>query len=176
MAYPYYPNFNNPYQQGFYQPMFQQTQQQPVMPQQQTPAPAQSYAPQQTTSGIIWISGPQEAQMFPIAPNNAVALWEKSGKTIYLKSADATGKPNMIVYDLVERTQAASDSASESDGKTPSYATKDELSAVVGVVKGFDEVLGTLKSDIDTLKGDMYGLSGRKKTAPKKTAEVQDDD
>lgn len=166
MAYPYY-NYPS-YQPSFYQPQMPQYQmQQPV---QQT----QNYSPVINQSGIIWISGPQEAQMYPIAPNNAVALWEKSGKVIYLKQADATGKPTITAYDLVERTQSASDGASSEDVKAPTYATKDELSAVVGVVKGFDELLGSLKSDIDTMKGDMYGIAGKKKA--KKQAEVIEDD
>lgn len=176
MAYPYYNynNYNNPYQ-NYYQPMYQPVQQQPVMAQQgQQAAPVQSYSPAINQSGIIWVSGPMEAQSYPIAPNNAVALWEKSGKVIYLKSADATGKPTMTVYDLVERDQSASDAAAEQNTE---YATKSDLSAVVGVVKGFDELLGTLKSDIDTLKGDMYGIAGtKKKSTTKKTVEVEDDE
>lgn len=173
MAYPYY-NYNNPYQQGFYQPMFQPVQQQPVMAQQaQQTAPVQSYSPAINQSGIIWVSGPMEAQSYPIAPNNAVALWEKSGKVIYLKSADATGKPTMTVYDLVERDQSASDAVTEQNTE---YATKSDLSAVVGVVKGFDELLSGIKSDVDAMKGDMYGIAGKKKSASKKTVEVADDE
>lgn len=159
MAYPYYPY------QNFYQPMYQPVQQ----PVQQQNITAQTYTP--TTSGIIWISGESEATMYPIAPNNAVALWDRNGKSIYLKSADATGKPTMTVYDLVEHVQNAPDASQE---QTVEYATKSDLSAVVGVVKGFDEMLGTLKSDIDTMKGDMYGIAGKKK--PKKTVEVSEDE
>lgn len=167
MAYPY-TSYQNPYQQGYY-PVYQQPQYQQI----QQPV-QQSYSPVINQSGIIWISGPQEAQMYPIAPNNAVALWEKSGKVIYLKQADATGKPTITAYDLVERTQSASEGAPAEDVKTHTYATKDELSAVVGVVKGFDELLGSLRSDIDTMKGDMYGIAGKKKG--KKAVEVTDDD
>lgn len=172
MAYPYQ-SYQNPYQQGYYQ-MYQQPQyQQPV--QQPIPQTAQqTYSPVINQNGIIWISGESEAAMYPIAPNNAVALWEKSGKTIYLKSADATGKPTMRVYDLVERAETASESSEKADGKTDEYAKKSDLAAVVGVVKGFDELLGTLKSDIDTIKGDMYGIAGKKKA--KKQVEVVEDD
>lgn len=164
MAYPY-TSYQNPYQQSYY-PMYQQPQYQQQI-QQPMPQAQQTYSPAINQSGIIWISGESEAAMFPIAPNNAVALWTKDGKTIYLKSADATGKPTMRVYDLVERAETASDGVSASDGKLPAYATKDELSAVVGVVKGFDDLLGSLKSDIDTMKGDMYGIAGKKKTVRK---------
>ena len=144
MAYPYqsYQNpYLNPYQQcPAYQPQIQQA---PQMPMQ---------------SGIVWVSGMMEAQNYPIAPNNAVALWEKSGKTIYLKSADATGKPTLVTYDLVERT------AQEPEQTATAYATKDDLSGVVGV-------LSSLKSEIETMKGDLYGIAGKKKTVKKTEGE-----
>lgn len=163
MAYPY---GYNPYQ---YYPMYQQQQAQP--PAQQPVQ--QTYSPVINQSGIIWVSGESEASLFPIAPNNAVALWSKDGKAIFLKSADATGKPSMKVYDLVERAESVSDGTSPSDVKLPSYATKDDLSAVVGVVEGFNNLIGSLKSDVDALKGDMYGIAGKKKS--KKVVEVADD-
>lgn len=167
MAYPYQ-SYQNPWQQGYY-PMYQQPQ-----IQQQQPVQQQSYSPAINQSGIIWISGESEAAMFPIAPNNAVALWTKDGKTIYLKSADATGKPTMRVYDLVERAESASDGGQAAGDKVPTYATKDDLAAVVGVVKGFDELIGGIKSDIESMKGDLYGAVGKRRT--KKPVEVEDDE
>ena len=169
MAYPY---SYNPYQ---YYPMYQQQQIQPQVQQPQTQPIQQTVQPPVYSSGIIWVSGLMEAQAYPIAPNNAVALWEKSGKTIFLKQADATGKPTMTVYDLVERAETASDGVSSSEGKLHAYATKDELSAVVGVVKGFDELLGGIKADIDTMKTDMYGAVGKRRVS-KKAVEVAEDD
>lgn len=158
MAYPFYSSYQ-PY--GAYYPQNYQAQNyQPQMT-------AQNY--QQTSptaSGIIWVSGLQEAQMYPVAPNNAVALWEQSGKTIYLKSADATGKPTLRVFDLIERTETASAASEPKDVKTD-YATKEELAQFATAVKN---VLG----DIEQMKGDLYGVAGRKKTAKK--AEVTEDD
>lgn len=149
MAFPYYQN----YQQfgGYYPQNTQQQMQQQTMP---------------TASGIIWVSGAQEAQMFPVAPNNAVALWEQSGKVIYLKSADATGKPTMRAYDLIERTETASGATAQQDVKTD-YATKDELAQFATAVKN-------VLSDIEQMKGDLYGVAGRKKSTKK--AEVIEDD
>ena len=170
MAYPYY-NYNNPYQ-NYYQPMYQPVQQQPVMAQQaQQTAPVQATQPTQISN--VWIYNESEVSGYPVAPNNAVRFWIANKPMFYEKSADATGKPTVKVFDYKERNQSASDSATE---QTVEYATKSDLSAVVGVVKGFDELIGTLKSDIDTLKGDMYGLSGRKKSTTKKTVEVADDE
>ena len=142
MAYPFYPNYQ-PYANYY-----------PQMP-QNPPA-----------SGIIWVSGTQEAQMYPVAPNNAVALWEQSGKVIYLKSADATGKPTMRVYDLVERTETAPN-ATEQIEKHDSFATKEELATVAGAIK-------SVLSEIEQMKGDLYGVAGKRRSSKK--AEVIEDD
>lgn len=174
MPYPY--TYQNPYQSYYpanYQPVYQQGYQQPTQ-QAQPQIPQQSFSPAINQSGIIWISGLQEAQMFPCGPNSAVALWQKDGKTIYLKQADATGRPTLTVYDLVERTEAPSDSANGGDNKVPAYATKDELGAVVGVVKDYSEALKRIQSDIDGMKGDLYGAVGKRKPV-KKNVEVEDD-
>jgi len=166
MAYPFY---QSPYQQfGGYYPQSYQPVAQPQMVQPQQMQPTQMPVANQTssTSGIIWVSGAQEAQMYPVAPNNAVALWENSGKLIYLKQADATGKPTMRIYELVERSESSCATSGTADEKTPDYASREDVAALAGAVKG---ILG----DIDQLKNDMYGVAGRKKTAKK---EVTEDD
>lgn len=156
MAFPYYNPYQPQYQTYYpYQPIQQPVQQQP-------------YNPVANQSGIIWVSGPNEASMYPIAPNNAVALWSRDGKTIFLKSADATGKPSMKTYDLVERAETASDGVAETDGKQTAYATKDELKTVVDAVRGIDSYVSSMKSDIDKMSGDLYGIAGKKKSAKKK--------
>ena len=177
MAYPY--NYPQAFQPNYFpigyqpvQPNFQQANMQQAQPQM----PQQSFSPAINQSGIIWISGLQEAQMYPCGPNSAVALWQKDGKTIYLKQADATGRPTLTVYDLVERSQSASEPSEKEDNKSDEYAKKSDLAAVVGVVKGFDELLGSLKSDIDTMKSDMYGIAGKKKTTKKAVEVVEDDE
>ena len=149
----YNPYFPMNYQQNYY----------PAFPQQtpQNYQPQQSYQPQQTS--IIWVSGEKEAQMYPVAPNNAVTLWSQSEPVVYLKQADATGKPSLRVYDLVERAESANTGVSSVDGKSITYATKDELSAVVGAVKGFDDSIGSIKSEIEQMKSDLYGIAGKKK-------------
>lgn len=165
MAYPFYP-----YQNQYQYPTFQ-TPQMPVSQTFQNQQNAnQPYNPVSNQTGIIWISGESEAAMFPIAPNSAVALWEKSGKTIYLKQADATGKPTITVYDLVKR-----DSAETSDSSAQSFASKEDLGKVVDVMKDYSDLLDSLKTDVETIKGDMYGIAGKKKTV-KKAVEASDDE
>lgn len=81
-----------------YQPQYQQMQGNPMQPQIQQPV--------QPQAAIIWVDGYNEAAMYPVAPNAAVALWDKASPAIYLKRADATGKPSMQIFDLVERKES----------------------------------------------------------------------
>ena len=112
--------------------------------------------------------------MYPCGPNSAVQLWEKDGKTVYLKSADATGRPSLKIYDLVERTETPQESSGGTDNKVPDFATKEELSAVVGVVKGYSNALEAIKSDLETMRGDLYGVAGRKRIVKKQEATEDD--
>ena len=154
-----------------YQPYYQPIYQQPIQAQPNTYQQTQANV-MPTQSGIIWVSGESEASLYPIAPNNAVVLWEKTGKTIYLKSADVTGKPSMKIYDLVERTELPSESVPNAEAKLPDYATKEDLGEVLSAVKVYDSTIGNLKADIDAIKSDMYGIAGKKKPVRK----VADDD
>ena len=77
----------------------------------------------------------------------------------------------MTVYDLVERTETPQDGGNSVDSKVPAYATKDELGAVVGVVKDYSEALSNIKNEIETIKGDLYGVAGRKRVVKKQEAE-----
>ena len=102
------------------QPMFQQPAQQ-IVPQMQ-PQQQQQMAGQ----SIIWVQNEQEAYNYLVAPNSAVALWDSNNPAVYLKQADASGKPTMKIYDLVERTaqrpQAAQPAAE--------YVTRQEFAAL----------------------------------------------
>lgn len=128
---PFYPNYFNSY----YQPMTQ--------PINQTP---------QQTTGIVWISSEREAAMYPVAPNNAVTLWNQNEPVVYLKQADASGKPTMITYDLIERSESPQNERNAQNDKLPTYATKEELATVVGAVKDIDGVITSLSKDVDELK------------------------
>lgn len=97
--YPYYGY--QPYQP--YQPpmadqlmQLRQNQYQPNM--QQVPQ-------QQAAPSIVWVQNEMEAVNYLVAPNSAVTLWDSNAPVVYLKQADASGKPSMKIYDLVERTQ-----------------------------------------------------------------------
>ena len=121
------------------------------------------------SSGIIWVSGEKDASMYPVAPNNAVTLWSQSEPVVYLKQADATGKPTMKTYDLVERKEAEKEPEEKVD-----YVTKEELGKITGVIKSLNDLLSGIKSDVDAMKSDMYGIAGKKKTVKKSEAGEDD--
>ena len=165
MAYPY--TYQTPYQSYYptnYQPVYQQGYQQQQAQQQQAVS-------QPTNTGRIWVNGKSEAEFYPVAPNTAVDLWDRNGTTLYQKRADATGRPSIVVCDIVERAETAQDSGNSGDNKVPAYATKDELGVVVGAVKDYSEALSNIKNEIETIKGDLYGVAGRKRVVKKQEAE-----
>ena len=170
MAFPYYPNYQNPYMNSYY-PIFQQQNQAQQMPQQQQPQSFNQTVPQ---TSMIWVSGEREAQMYPVAPNNAVTLWSQTESVVYVKQADATGKPTIKVYDLVERDGAAS-LPDKQDGKSDEYVRKSDYEAVMGAINAFSSKVALLTADIEAMKGDMYGFAGKKKTT-KKVEVVEDDE
>lgn len=164
-VYPYYPVS---YQPNYYNPSPYQMQYptQPV-PQNQAVQQNQPTVQPQSPSSILWVRNNQEAAMYPVAPNNAVALWDSGSPVIYLKQADASGKPSMKTYDLVERIETPVESVSAQECKDTIYATKSELAALAGVVKDVDGVIASLKEEVNTLKT---------KTTVKRTNKKEEDD
>lgn len=123
---PYYPP---PMQDNLMQMrQMQQPQMQPQMPQ-----PPQNPVAQ---SGVQWVSGEQEARNWMIAPNAAVALWDSSAPTVYLKKADASGKPSLTIYDLVERAETPRTAPQEKGVEFVTRKEFDALAALVGELKG----------------------------------------
>lgn len=111
------------------------------------PAYPYQQQPQQNQTGVTWVRNAQEAAMYPVAPNNAVALWDSGTPCIYLKQADASGKPSMKTYDLVERKEQPTEQAAQE------FATKTELAALAGIVKDVNGLISGLRTDVDSLKG-----------------------
>ena len=97
----------NPYTNSYYQPPMMdqlgQLRQQQYMPQAYQ-QPVQPMQQQQPGPSIMWVQGEQEALSYMVAPNSAVALWDSLAPVVYLKQADASGKPTIKIYDLVERS------------------------------------------------------------------------
>ena len=133
MAYGYQPYYT-PYQP--YQPpmpdqlaQLRAGQYQPLQNMQQPPQ-------QQNNTQIVWVPGGQAAFEYPVAPNSAVALWDSTAPVIYLKQADASGKPTTKIYDLVERiaSNAPASPAQPSQAPAVEYATREQLDALAARV------------------------------------------
>lgn len=133
MAYTLY-GWQNPYYPPPMQDNLMQMRQmqQPQM-QSQIPQALQNPVAQ---SGVQWVSGEQEARNWMIAPNAAVALWDSSAPTVYLKQADASGKPTLKVYDLVERLASAPDAQKAPAAEYVTRKEFDALAALVSEMKG----------------------------------------
>lgn len=128
--------FNPYYQNPYYpQPMPDNLMQ---MRQQQMMQPAPPPVPQNpvATGGVQWVSSEQEARGYLIAPNSAVALWDSSAPTVYLKQSDASGKPTLKIYDLVERAETPRTVPQEKGVEFVTRKEFDALAALVGELKG----------------------------------------
>lgn len=124
----------------YYQPYYQ-----PPMPDQLTQLRQYQAQPQQAQQSMVWVSGEQEAMAYLVAPNSAVALWDSSAPVIYLKKADASGKPTMQVFDLVERTIAPKQTNSEH----VEFATKADLDALAARVEALSAIKTQRKTKED---------------------------
>lgn len=142
--------FGQPNYGVYQQPIYSQPQmpqmQDPMMqmrPQYQSPAQIPQYqapaqqAPQSGGQSIIWVPNEQAANDFIVAPNNAVTLWDMNAPVVYVKKADASGKPAMTTYDLVERSTAPVSPTAPQTVPTVEYVTRkdfDELAAKVAAL------------------------------------------
>ncbi len=94
-----------------------------------TPTAAPPAPPQ--NSGVIWVSGKEEADKWPIAFGCAVALWDANNPVIYLRQADSTGKPSTKVYDLVERTDNPAHQQAAPQIDWSQFITRDQLEDIL---------------------------------------------
>lgn len=135
------PAYTNPYS-AYQNPYLQQTPQ--IMP------PIQAAQPQQQINqpSINWVSGDKEAAAYPVAPNNAVALWSQTEPVVYLKQADATGKQSITIYDLVERTQ------SKQHTEEKAYATQEEVDRIKEEVSALRSELAKRKAPVKRREED----------------------
>ena len=65
-----------------------------------------------------------------------MALWDSTAPTVYLKQADASGKPTLKIYDLVERAETPRTTPQENGVEFVTRKEFDALAALVGEIKG----------------------------------------
>lgn len=132
MNYPYYGNpYMPPMQDNLAQ--LRQQQMQAMPPQIPQIPPMQNPVAQ---GGVQWVAGRPEAENWLIAPNSAIALWDSTAPVVYLKQADASGKPTLKTYDLVERLASAPDTQKAPAAEYVTRKEFDALAALVSEMKG----------------------------------------
>lgn len=99
-----------------YQPMYQQAYQPSYVPQ-----PTMPTAQQQT--GIVWITDENIARNYAVAPGNSVLFMNENEPYLYMKSADATGKPSFRKSRLVDEETT--------DNKNEDYIKREEIEEII---------------------------------------------
>lgn len=135
MAYNFYPTNYNPYA---YQPISA-----PYEGGQPFGQPNTQGRQNQPTNGLIWVQGLDEAERYPLAPNTAIVLWDINDPCVYRKQADATGKPTLKIYDLIERN--VSDVKKKAE-----YPTLDAFNDLKDEVRKIKEALNSHASESST--------------------------
>lgn len=107
------------------------------------PAAAPQQRPTPPATGVQWVGGEQEARNWMVAPNSAVVLWDSNIPAIYLKTADPTGRPDLKIFDLVERTPPQPAAAPPA----PDYITRDEFKALAEQVARLQNNRSTKKKE-----------------------------
>lgn len=144
----YYPTMNNGAVPDNLAMLRGQNPYQPNYPQYQgMQHPTQSA--QANSSSMIWVSSEREAMEYPLAPNTAVALWDSNAPIVYLKQADASGKPTFEPYDLVKRQpMGAQQPVQTTQIQTKDFITRDEFNALEAKIDGYIHNKSTTKSSI----------------------------
>lgn len=108
---------------------------------QPQPQPAYSTNVGNNSNSIIWVQGEAGAKSYLVAPNSTVQLWDSEAQKIYLKSADASGMPNIRVLEYTFKDGSNSNALS---GQNSEFASKSEVNA--------------LKEEINALKSKLEGV------------------
>ena len=134
----------NPYVNPYAAPYGgQQMQQQIYQPQMQQPP----QGAQQPSNGFVWVNDINEAANYLVAPNSAVQLWDKNSPCVYLKTADAAGKPTMQIFDLVERKQQPT--AQTQTAATTDYVTRAEFAELQAKFDALTAKKSKTKSEVE---------------------------
>ena len=102
----------------------------------------------QMNNGIIWVQGEAGAKSYLVAPNSTVQLWDSEANVIYLKSADASGMPNIKILDYTIR-----------DGQKTEIIKSEEKDEIAELKNQIAE----LKNEIAELKIQIKPKKGAKK-------------
>lgn len=89
---------------------------QPYNPQPTYQNDPQNQQPQQKIdSKRIWVQGETSAKAYIVSNNTEQVLWDSDQPVIYIKTVDATGRPNLVVLDYVIRNPKPAEDQNETE-------------------------------------------------------------
>ena len=151
----YQPNwYYQPTQTQVYQPRFQNTT-------TAAPSYSQVQSMQPVNTQIIWVDGEAAARAYNLPNNTTLPLWDSESQTIYIKSVDSQGKPQMTILDYVER-----DPSAKKEVDTIEYATKEQVDEINHQFTELNKKLSKLsdyvtKDQLDDLNSHVDSLGGQ---------------
>lgn len=122
--------------------------------------PQYGQAPQQASTGLIWVQGDAGAKSYLVAPGSTVLLMDSDSSRFYIKSADNAGMPSLRTFDYKEV------SGTQESTQTPQAENLDEKFVT--------------RTEYESLKNQYEQLSSRLSKAfgpaekPKRNKEVDD--
>lgn len=153
--------------------LYQQRQQQMFQQQRQMQQPQQYfYAPPAQTGARIWVDGREEVDKYPVGPNQAVDLWDRTAPPdsprMYTKAADASGRTIVTLWRLFNEQDVLQQ---PQQNERQEYAKKTELDVISQTVRTLGDSIQTLHDELDDMSKALYGVAGAKKKSGKKDAD-----
>ena len=145
----------------------QQFQQMPVQQQMpmQTPIQQMPMVQQmptvQPSDDRIWVQGEAGAKAYFVAANATVVLWDTESPTLYIKSADATGKP--LEMDIIDLSRRSKNIATMPQNPTTEHkCTCGDKFVLKNDFKALQDEFEALREELEELKEKPKAKSAKK--------------
>lgn len=136
----------------------------PQQNQQQPPIQSTQQQIQQQAGGLVWVQGIEGAKSYTnVQPGAPVALWDSEEQTVYIKSIDQTGKPQMTILDYFER-----DGGSEKEKKveqTIEYVPKEQFDLLSKKLEELSGAMSNIENKLMNLGNKQQQNNNRKGNA-----------
>lgn len=110
------PNYNPTYGFPTYTGQAPNTAYTPYEPYPNYQNDPQNQQPQQKIdSKRIWVQGETSAKAYIVSNNTEQVLWDSDQPVIYIKTVDATGRPNLVVLDYTIRNPKPAEDRNETE-------------------------------------------------------------
>ena len=106
------------------------------------------------------MQGIEAARAYPVAPNGQVVLFDSEQQCIYLKTADAQGRPSMRILDYTIRSEAPKTAQNALSGTNTDIPTRQDLNALQGQIDALKQQIERLGHE-STLSADAVTAEQR---------------